>query len=178
VRDGTIIVLGVTEGHNGGFVPWFDALDVERGTWRQLPDAPRPRDHFQAAIVGNRLGGGGRAAHLGQDEGDVNAHDPRGGRLRSRQRQVDDPARADGPLAHAARDHVHVLGGESGAPQAAHAEVQALHAPTGLFHDLAPLGRGRHGIQAVVVGSRVWIAAGSGNRGGRPELDSLEALAS
>jgi hypothetical protein len=88
------------------------------------------------------------------------------------------PTQRAGTTSVAVGDHVLVLGGESGAQQAAHAEVQALHVPTGRFHDLAPLGRGRHGLRAVVVGSRVWIAAGSGNRGGGPELDSLEAQAS
>jgi len=32
---------------------------------------------------------------------------------------------------------------------------------------------GRHGTQAAALGDKVYIAAGSGNRGGGPELDDL-----
>lgn len=185
-RDGTIYVLGgLTEGHNGGFVPWFDALDVERGTWKQLPDAPRPRDHFQAALVGNKLiAAGGRRSSAKTKETftltipEVDVYDL-GTRTWSTLPGPGShlPTPRAGTTTVAIGDHVLVIGGESGGPATAHAEVQALHVPSGVFRTLSPLVRGRHGTQAVVVGDRVWIAAGSGNRGGGPELDSLEVLA-
>ncbi|TQT79302.1 ring canal kelch, partial [Xanthomonas perforans] len=38
--------------------------------------------------------------------------------------------------------------------------------------------RGRHGTQAAQVGEDLYIAAGSGNRGGGPELQDLLMLPS
>ena len=32
-------------------MPWFDEFDPATGTWTQLEDAPRGRDHTQAAII-------------------------------------------------------------------------------------------------------------------------------
>jgi N-acetylneuraminic acid mutarotase len=49
------IVAGITNGHNDGYVPWLDEFDPKTGKWKILPNAPRPRDHFQAAVVGNKL---------------------------------------------------------------------------------------------------------------------------
>ena len=47
--------VDVQDGHTDGHVAWFDAFDPATGEWTRLPDAPRPRDHFQAAIVDGRL---------------------------------------------------------------------------------------------------------------------------
>jgi len=49
------LVGGITDGHMGTYVNWFDAYDVETDDWVQLPDAPHRRDHFQAAISGDKL---------------------------------------------------------------------------------------------------------------------------
>lgn len=51
------LVGGITDGHWNGSVAWLDALDLATGQWRQLPDAPRARDHFHAAAIdGGRAG--------------------------------------------------------------------------------------------------------------------------
>ncbi len=59
------VIGGNTIGHSGGYVNWFDMYDPATGEWTVLPDAPRARDHFHAAIidgkiyaVGGRLSGG------------------------------------------------------------------------------------------------------------------------
>ncbi len=186
LHEGKIYVAGgLTAGHNGGFVPWFDALDIATGTWEVLPDAPRPRDHFQMAIVGNKLfAAGGRTTSAKTNETftrtmaetDVfdfstktwNTLPGPAGLL---------PTPRAGTTTIARGHWILVIGGESGAQPTAHAEVEALHIPTSIWHRLAPLVRGRHGTQAAALGTRVFIAAGSGNRGGGPELDSLEAVA-
>jgi hypothetical protein len=64
-----------------------------------------------------------------------------------------------------------VIGGESGRQVAAHSEVEAYDPKTGAWTALPALPVGRHGMQAVMVGDRVHVLAGSGNRGGGPELN-------
>ncbi len=49
------IVGGNTDGHDGGYVPWFDEYDPATGVWTPLADAPRARDHFASAVIGNQL---------------------------------------------------------------------------------------------------------------------------
>jgi hypothetical protein len=49
--------------------------------------------------------------------------------------------------------------------------VEAYDPKTGAWTSLPPLPVGRHGMQAVMVGDRVHVVAGSGNRGGGPELN-------
>ena len=49
------LVAGITNGHHDGHVAWTDAFNPRTGQWRQLPDAPRPRDHFHAAIIDNKI---------------------------------------------------------------------------------------------------------------------------
>jgi N-acetylneuraminic acid mutarotase len=53
---GKVYLLGGnTNGHSGGSVSWFDEYNPQTGQWRTLPDAPRDRDHFHAAVVGERI---------------------------------------------------------------------------------------------------------------------------
>ena len=67
-----------------------------------------------------------------------------------------------------------IIGGESMAHKEAHNEVEALDPKTGKWEALARLNRGRHGTQAVVYEGKIYTASGSGNRGGGPELKTLE----
>jgi len=54
--------------------------------------------------------------------------------------------------------------------------VEALDVETGEWTDLPSLNQGRHGTQAIVYNGKIYIAAGSGNRGGGPELTSMEVF--
>ncbi|MDH3795868.1 MAG: PKD domain-containing protein, partial [Flavobacteriaceae bacterium] len=46
---------GNTNGHDGGYVSWFDEYDPATGTWTTLPDAPTARDHFYASVIGDKM---------------------------------------------------------------------------------------------------------------------------
>ena len=50
--------------------------------------------------------------------------------------------------------------------QEAHKEVHALNVSTGTWETLAPLTHGRHGMQAIVSGKGIFVAAGSPKKGG------------
>ena len=65
---------------------------------------------------------------------------------------------------------------KSGAQRAAHAEVEAFDPSDGAWQAMPSMVQGRHGTGAILFDGKLWTAAGSGNRGGGPELDTLEAL--
>lgn len=69
-----------------------------------------------------------------------------------------------------------VIGGESGAQVPAHSEVEAFNTKTMKWETLPSLNQGRHGTGAVNLNGKIYIVAGSGNRGGGPELNSIEVL--
>ena len=64
---------------------------------------------------------------------------------------------------------INCFGGET-AEKIAHSETQRLDPESGEWTIIAPLRRGRYGGGAAVLDGRVDVAAGSGGRGGGPEL--------
>lgn len=179
--DGAIYVAGgAQEGHRGGHVAWLDRLDPESGAWTRLADAPRARDH--AALVtldGKLVFAGGRrsmAPHntFGAVVPEVDVYDIARDRWTTLAEPL--PTPRAGNAAVAFDGSVLVIGGESGASAAAHAEVERLDPETGTWHSEPSLLQARHGTGATVFDDSVWIAAGSGARGGAPELSSMERL--
>ncbi len=71
---------------------------------------------------------------------------------------------------------IYYFGGES-AQKLAHSETQMLDLDSGEWRLVAPLNQGRHGGGAAVLDGKIYYAAGSGGRGGGPELSSTEVLA-
>jgi len=111
----------------------------------------------------NYLVGGNRRGHMSGYVNWLDAFDPASGRW---------TALPDAPHA---RDHFHaavidgklvVIGGESMAQEPAQREVEAWDPATARWQALPPLPVGRHGTQAATLGDQVYIAAGSGKRGG------------
>ncbi|MEL7340827.1 MAG: DUF819 family protein, partial [Bacteroidota bacterium] len=71
-------------------------------------------------------------------------------------------------------DELIVLGGESPDQKPAHSEVEALDLRGFGWRGLAPMIAGRHGTGAILHEGDLYVASGSGNRGGGPELQSQE----
>jgi N-acetylneuraminic acid mutarotase len=69
-----------------------------------------------------------------------------------------------------------VIGGESAAQTASHHEVEAFDTKTGTWAKLPELATGRHDTGALTYKNRIYIAAGSANRGGGPDQNTIEAL--
>ncbi|MDQ4139501.1 MAG: choice-of-anchor D domain-containing protein, partial [Bacteroidota bacterium] len=69
-----------------------------------------------------------------------------------------------------------IIGGESASQSTAHKHTEALNVNTLTWRRLADLKQGRHGTQAIVSNNNIYIAAGCGNRGGTPELNTQEAF--
>jgi len=134
----------------------------------------------QVAVVGGKLiAAGGRESKAKTGEtfklsvGPTDVYDFASGEWTS---AAPIPTERAGTASAAFQGKYIVLGGESGAQEAAHAEVEAFDPATGVWSALPELNRGRHGTGLVVFDDKLWTAAGSGNRGGGPELTSLEVF--
>jgi len=167
------LVNGNTNGHAGGFVSWLDEYNPQTGEWKQLSDAPHARDHFHAAIVGDKLyAAGGRRTHRSNWFNDtipqVDVYDFTQGKwLVSDDGLPDDlPIPRAGTTTAVWNDQVLVIGGESSLQSEAHNQVHALDPATGNWLELASLNYGRHGMQAIASGGGIYVAAGSPKRGG------------
>lgn len=177
VEHGGLIYVagGNRRGHNSGYVPWLDVFDPATGVWTALPDAPHARDHFHAAVIDGKLyaAAGRRSSH---DTGDdmnltvtaVDVYDIAAGRWSTLEQPI--PTPRAGAATAAFHGRLIVAGGESPAQVPGHAEVEALDPATGRWSALPPMPTGRHGTQATVLEDTLHIVAGSGDRGGGPEL--------
>jgi N-acetylneuraminic acid mutarotase len=181
VHDGQIyVVAGIQIGHWSGHVPWFDAFDPRTGRWRRLPDAPRARDHFQAAVIDGKLyAAGGRRSSASTNQTfeltvpEVDVFDFAAGRWTTLPSSANLPTPRAGTTSAVVDGRLLVLGGESAAQQAAHAEVEAYDPLTIRWTTLAPMTVGRHATQAVLHEGKLYIAAGSRTRGAT-EINSQE----
>lgn len=180
VRDGKIYLLGGNnQGHNGGARAWFDEYDPSTQAWQVLPDAPRARDHFSTVLIGNRLvAAGGRTTTqpgpFGNTIGEVDIYDFGSGQWSTIARDI--PTKRAGALAVPVGRYAVVIGGESPTQQDAHDEVEALDVVTERWTALPTLVDGRHSGGIGLVDGRIYVASGSGRRGGSPELDTLEVI--
>ncbi len=184
------IVAGIVNGHTDGHVPWLDSYDPATQTWTQLADAPHARDHFQAAVLGGKLyAAGGRRSSFATGEtlqltvGEVDVYDFTSDTWSTLPVSSNIPTQRAGAATVVLNDKLVILGGESardlnGGPNPpAHNEVEALDPDTGTWSSMAPLTVGRHGIQAVVHGSRIFVPAGSRTIGAT-EISSHEVYVS
>jgi len=182
-NDKLYLVCGIVNGHTSGWVAWFDEYDPNTNSWKKMPNAPRARDHFQAAIVGDQLivSGGRKSGYQGQGFeatiAETDIYDFKTGNWRTLQSPSGDiPTQRAGCTAVVNGKDVIYIGGESGSQKEAHSEVEVLNIENGTWTKLPNLLKGRHGTQAVLFEGNLYIAAGCGNRGGSPELDSFERL--
>ncbi len=185
-NDKFYVVAGIIDGHRSGWVPWLDEFDPATNTWTVLPDAPRPRDHFAAVVVDDKLVcAGGRRSGDGTGflatfqavvpETDV--YDFSTGTWSTLPSPLGNiPTGRAGCSAVALDGEVVVIGGESASQSTAHKQTEALDLNTGTWRTLADLNTGRHGSQAILNNGGIYMVAGSGNRGGSPELNSLEVF--
>lgn len=173
------ISCGIKNGHIGDHKNWLDRYDPKTGEWEVLANAPRARDHFQAVVANGKI-----YAAAGRNTG-KNADDPFGGTIA----EVDAydiasdswetlpnsiPTLRAGTAAILYNGAVVVAGGESPVQEKAHAEVEVLDLATHQWKAMPSLLEGRHGTGLLRYKEALYIASGCGNRGGEPELFTME----
>jgi len=177
------MVCGIQDGHWDGHVAWLDEYDPKTDQWKKMPDAPHVRDHVQATVIDNKIyvaGGRRSTAKIGQvlelTEPAVDVFDFTTNQWTTLPESSNLPTQRAGNASVVQGKSMLVIGGESGQQIPAHSEVEAFNTKTMTWETLPPLKQGRHGTGAVNVNGKIFIVAGSGNRGGGPELNSIEVL--
>lgn len=177
------LVGGIVNGHIDQYVNWLDEWNPKTGEWKVLPDAPHPRDHVQAAVAKGKLVlAGGRTSSQATKQvfqltvPEVDVYDFEMGKWETMPENLNIPTQRAGVTAISYQGKVIILGGESGTQKSGHAEVEAFDVEGQTWDKLPQLNQGRHGTQAILYKKKLYIGAGSGNRGGGPELSALEYL--
>ncbi len=175
------IAAGITDGHWDGHVKWFDVYDFKTGKWEILPDAPRARDHATSVICNNKLYLLGGRVSSGKIKKvfqltipEVDVFDFKTGQWSTMDSHV--PTQRAGCMAVCIKDKIVFTGGESVSQETAHNEVECLDTKTGEWSVLPSLKEGRHGTQIIHYKKKLYVASGSGNRGGTPELITIESI--
>lgn len=183
LNDKIYVVCGIQDGHWDGQVAWFDEYDPATDKWKTLPDAPRIRDHVQVAVIDHKLyvaGGRLSTARINQVLNttikEVDIYDFKTGKWSTLDASNNLPTLRAGNTTVAYGNKILIIGGESDAHVEAHNEVEAFDVHAQKWEKLPSLHQGRHGTQAVILNKKVFIAAGSANRGGGPELNDMEIL--
>lgn len=174
------IAAGIKNGHIGDHKQWMDSYDLVTGEWIELSDAPRARDHFQAVVFENKIymaAGRNSQAPTNTFSGtiaEVDVYDIESNTWSILPEPL--PTQRAGNMAALFKDQILVIGGESDTQEEAHSEVEALNPETGEWDIFPSLVRGRHGSGLILFDGKLFTVSGSGNRGGEPELESLEVF--
>jgi hypothetical protein len=180
-KDKLYIACGIIDGHWDGHVTWFDCYDFKTGKWEKLPDAPRYRDHACSVICNDKLyllGGRVTSASIGKvfelTVPEIDVYDFKKGKWSTLDFPV--PTQRAGCTAICIGDKIIFTGGETSDQKLAHKEVECLDTKTMEWYTLPSLNTGRHGTQLIWHKRKLYIASGSGQMGGRPELTSIECF--
>ncbi|AKA36092.1 PKD domain-containing protein [Flagellimonas lutaonensis] len=169
-NDKFYIVGGNTDGHDGGYVAWFDEYDPRTGVWTPLTDAPNARDHFQAAVIGDKLyavGGrlsGGPGGTFAPTIPEVDVYDFISGTWSTLPAGQNLPTERAAPAVVNFEDKLVVIGGEGNGQ--AYNTTEQYDPNTQTWSTLADMNHARHGTQAIVSGNGIYILGGSPNLGG------------
>lgn len=183
--DGKVyIVGGIKYGHTSGTTNMVDVYDPKTASWLSLTDAPHIRDHSNAAILDGKLvafGGRNTSYHepdkffafIGQVNDKIDVYDFDNDQWRTLKQRHPIPTAGAGAVVFNKR--IYFTGGEH-APKAANNRTISFDLSSKAWREESTLNRGRHGTNATLIGNKMYIAAGAGNQGGGPELNSIEVL--
>jgi hypothetical protein len=166
------LIGGNTNGHDGGYVAFFDEYDPVTGEWTILPNAPRPRDHAHAALVGNKLYmvsgrlSGGDGGVYGPLVNEVDVFDFDSMQWSTLPSSSNIPTGRAGALVANFENKIYVAGGEVPSSTDALAVVEVLDPTTNTWATAPNMNFARHGVQGIVSGNGLFVAGGSPTRGG------------
>ncbi len=174
------LACGIKDGHRGDHKNWLDVYDPQTGQWEKLPDAPRARDHFQAVVAKDKLyllGGRTTKSAEGPFKNtipEVDVYDFYTNTWSTLDNNLPTPRAGNYAILYG--EDILVMGGESATQKPAHKEVEALNIHTHSWKSLSPMLQGRHGTGVILYKNKLYVASGSGNQGGGPELTSMECM--
>ncbi|MBJ7880687.1 Kelch repeat-containing protein [Gelidibacter salicanalis] len=183
-KDKIYIANGITEGHTKGTTFMFDVYDPKQNTWTILPDAPTIRDHSSAAVVDNKLvvlGGRNTSYHeadnfeafFGKVNPTVDYFEFSTEKWSTYEAELPAPSAGGGCVV--LNDKIVFIGGET-ENKAANTQAYVFDSVSETWSQMPSLQVGRHGTNAVVHNNQIYMAAGCGNQGGSPELNSIEVF--
>lgn len=182
-QDKIYLVGGIQDGHWDGAVSWLDEYDPIENSWRTLADAPHARDHVSVGVIDGRLyvAGARRSSgitnqYLELTESAVDVYDFATDTWQTLPEDQNIPTERAGCSAVVMGQKLLILGGESASQVGAHAEVEAYNTVEMKWEALPNMVQGRHGTGAVNIDGKIFTAAGCGQRGGTPELNTIEVL--
>lgn len=177
------LVCGITDGHWDGHVKWFDEYNPKKETWKVLDDAPRERDHVGADVIDNTLiVAAGRLSQAKTNNTfdltipQVDIYDFKKEKWESLGYTSNIITERAGASTLTYNNQLVVIGGESASISSAHRQIEAFDLNTKTWTKLGDLNQSRHGTGAVLIKGKIYTAAGSLNRGGGPELNTVEVF--
>jgi len=155
--DGRLYAVG---GDRGRSVGELAAYDQQTDSWEVLPQMRQARDHIAAGVVNGRLyvagGRNGRDFTMTAFE----EYDPA---TRTWAERPAMPTGRSGIAGAGLGGRLYVFGGEGNRanPQGIFDAVEAYDPAQGAWTRLAPMPTPRHGINAAVLGNRVYLPGGA-----------------
>lgn len=173
-NDKIYYACGIKFGHTSGTTNMFDSYDLKTGEWQELTDAPHIRDHVHAIVANDKLYlvGGRNSSYHYKDRfaaffdatiEHIDYYDFKEERWLTMEQKLPVPTGA-GKIAKI-DNYLIYMGGEGAKPQA-YSETQMMDLETGEWSQLAIMSTGRHGSAAAIINDEIYVAAGSGNKGG------------
>ncbi len=173
------LISGITNGHTDGWVSWVDRYNLASDRWEILSDIPHPRDHFFAAqndtliyVAGGR--NSGKITTFTPLVKEIDVYNISNDNWTTLDNSLNIPTGRAGAFGEIINGELIIAGGESA--QGAHYETESLNLESHTWRSLDSLNDSRHGTQAVVRDNLLYVANGSGDKGGLPELSSIERL--
>jgi len=176
------IVNGIFDGHTSGTSALFDVYNPNTNQWKVLPDAPTKRDHSSAAMLNNlliALGGRNTSYHEPNNfqaffKTVINTIDYFNFETQKWYTfETKLPNPAGGGCVVVLDEELYFFGGETEQKEASKT-MFSFNLKTKTWTQKPSLNTGRHGTNAVQLKNNIYIASGSGNQGGGPELTSIE----
>lgn len=180
LHNNVVYVVGGLDGGHGSrnttAFSQFDAYDIAADEWTSLPDKPRARDHFSAVVVADKLyaiGGRNTSRTIWAEViYEIDVFDFELGEWSTLPPENDIPTPRAGAAYAVIENKILVIGGET--ERGAFDLVEAFDITTQTWRTFEPMQMRRHGTQVAECNGALYIAAGAANRGGGPELDTIE----
>ncbi|MCH6236796.1 LamG-like jellyroll fold domain-containing protein [Cognataquiflexum rubidum] len=172
-KDKFYLIGGNKLGHNGQYVNYFDEFDPATGSWSIMPDAPRPRDHFHAAVIGDKIYvasgrlSGGLGGTFGPVIPEVDVYDFVTGTWSTLPNTLNLPTPRAAAVVANFKNKLLIAGGEiPGVGNELASNITEIFDPQTQTWSAGPnLNFRRHGTQGIVSGEGLFVAGGSPNRG-------------